>query len=37
MLDQWSQKLIGIGACSTWYGGGGGGGGGAQGSNVTGA
>ena len=34
MLDQWSQKLIGIGACSTWYGGGGGG---AQGSNVTGA
>ena len=24
MLDQWSQKLIGIGACSTWNGVGGG-------------
>ena len=27
MLEQWSQKLIGIGACSTWYGVGGGEGG----------
>ena len=34
MLDQWSQKLIEIGACSTWYGVGGGGG--AQGLNMTG-